>query len=234
MERKQIVILIGPPGSGKGSQADLLAEDFGFFHLETSKIIEEKFKNAPDGDPVITQAKEAFRTGKLVDSQLVTQWVTEYIKSMPERQSIVFSGSFRATFEAEAEIPLCEELYGKENIHVMNIEISEAESIKRNSKRRICKANRHPIPNFPEFEGLAVCPKDGSEIETRILDNPETIKVRYATYLEETKPVLEWFIQHGYPIIKINGEQPIRKVHVDILTAIDQLGHTKLLEKLGE
>lgn len=236
MEKKpQIIILIGPPGAGKDTQADMLAEDFGFSHLQTSKIIEQKFKDADPGDTVINRQKEFFRTGKLVDATLVRDWIFEWLKTEASQgHSIVFSGSPRTRFEAEAEAPFLENLYGKENVHAVNIQLSEEESIKRNSKRRICKANRHPIPNFTEYENITTCPKDDSEIETRILDNIETIKVRYATYLEETLPALEVFKERAYSIITINGEQPIRKVHQDILMAIDAFGHTKLLEKFGE
>lgn len=229
------LIFIGAPGAGKDTQGDLLAEDFGFFHFQTSKIIEEKFKNADPADKRLKVAEQAFRSGKLVEPALVASWVLDKIRELQAQdRNIVFSGSFRTRVEAEAEVPECERLYGRDNIHVVFIKLSEEESIKRNSARRICAANRHPIPHFPEYENIASCPKDGSEIITRVLDTPETIKVRYATFLKETMPALDYFKEHGYPIIEIDGEQPIRKVHTDILDQIDKFQHSKLLEKFGE
>lgn len=229
---KAIIILIGPPGSGKGTQADLLAEDEGIVHLETSKIIEEKLKDGGPDDPILIQARSDFKSGKLIDPAVVTGWVVERMRELAAQgKGIVFSGSFRTVYETEHEIPVSEELYGKENIHVLSIVLSEEESVKRNSFRRICKANRHPIPNFPEYEKITQCPEDGSEIETRVLDNPETIRVRYQTYLKETEPVLAVFARYGYQVTAINGEQPIRKVHDDIK---DVLGGAHASSHQGE
>ncbi|KKR02351.1 MAG: Adenylate kinase [Candidatus Yanofskybacteria bacterium GW2011_GWA1_39_13] len=237
MNKTSVIVLVGPPGAGKGTQADLLAEDFGFLHFETSKIIEGKFNNAGAGDVEMANQYEMFKSGKLNDPKLVRAWVVEEIEKIgKEKKSIVFSSSPRTIFEAEGEMPLLESLYGKENIFAVNIEVSEEESMKRNSNRRICKANRHPIPNFPEFVGIETCPKDGSEIVTRVLDNPETIKVRYATYLEETKPVLDFLEERGYKIIGINGDQPINAVHDDIMNELHEehaSNHKDILNNLN-
>jgi len=221
--KKQVIILIGPPGSGKGTQAELLAEKFGLFHLESSKVIEEKIKNADLNDEILQKEKGLWESGKLNTPELVLEWIKEKAKEVAsEGHGIVFSGSPRTIYEAKGEIPFLEELYDKENIKVFNFEISEQESIKRNSKRRICKGNRHPIPNFPEFDGITKCPKDGSEIITRALDNLETIKVRYQEYLNRTLPIVDFLKEGGYKITEVNGEQPIEKVFQDVLVKLDE------------
>lgn len=179
-------------------------------------------------DPELQKAQDDFKSGKLVDPKLVASWVVDTIKEIGVNQSMVFSGSFRTLYEAGFETPIVEELFGKPNVHVVYIKVSEAESVKRNSARRVCRANRHPIPNFPEFENITVCPKDGSELIKRVLDNEEVMKVRYATYMEETAPVLDYFRGRSYTIIEINGEQPIRSVHNDIMAGIHQLAHPDL------
>lgn len=215
--KKRVIILIGPPGAGKGTQAELLAEKFSFFHLESSKVIEEKIKNSKPDDAVLQREKKLWESGILNTPELVLKWIKEKIRDIAsEGRGIVFSGSPRTILEAEGEIPILEELYGKENIKVLNINLSEKESIKRNSKRRICKDNRHPIPNFKEFEGITECPKDGSEIITRVLDKPETIKVRYKEYLNRTFPIVDFLEKRSYKIIKIEGEQKIDKVFDDV------------------
>lgn len=238
MNKTSVIVLVGPPGAGKGTQADLLSEDFGLLHFETSKIIEEKFHKAGAEDLEMTKQYEMFKTGKLNDPKLVRAWVIDEIQKISkEKKSIVFSSSPRTIFEAEGEIPLLESLYGKENIYAINVEVSEGESIKRNSNRRICKINRHPIPNFSEFAGIKTCPKDGSEIVTRILDNPKTIKVRYATYLEETKPVLDFLKERGYKVIEINGDQPIKTVHDEIVNKLHgehASNHKDILDNLND
>ncbi len=218
--RKMVIIFVAPPGAGKGTQGDLMAEKFGFYHLESSKMFEGKlFRKELDNDPEIIKLREDWRTGKLISPAWIAKIAVETIKELhSEGKSIVFSGSFRTLPEAELEIPLVEELYGRANIKVFNITLSEAESVKRNSNRRICEKNRHPIPNFPEFENVTVCPQDGSPLIKRSdLDQPEIIKKRYQVYLEETEPVLNYLKDRDYKIIEINGEQPIEKVSQDIL-----------------
>lgn len=216
--KKWVVILIGPPGSGKGTQAEMLAEKFGLFHFETSKIIENAINKADPDDKEFLAAKEAWNSGKLVDPKLIVRLTLNKIKNLAEKNNgIVLSGSPRTLHEVKKEIPTLEDLYGRDNIKVINIKLSENESIKRNSFRRICKSNRHPIPNFSEYENIKVCPKDGSEIITRALDNPEVIRIRYKTYLEETEPVINFFREKGYKITEVNGEQPIDRVFEDII-----------------
>ncbi|HWA64267.1 MAG TPA: nucleoside monophosphate kinase, partial [Candidatus Paceibacterota bacterium] len=133
---------------------------------------------------------------------------------------VVASGSPRTLYEAEAELPIFEELYGKDNLKIISLQVSEEESVKRNSARRVCKQSNHPIPNFPEYEGMTACPQDGSPIITRADDAPETIRHRYRAYQEETHPVLDFFAQKGYTVATIRGEQPIENVHREILNKL--------------
>lgn len=216
--QKQVVIFVAPTGAGKGTQSDMLAEKFGFLHLETSKIIEAKFATADPGDEQIKKEKENFLTGKLVTPEVVTAWVIEKIRELAAAgTSIVFSGSFRTLYEAGEEIPVVEELYGKDHIKIFYLTLSEEESVKRNSNRRICKANRHPIPNIPATQGITTCPIDGSDLVKRELDTPEVARIRYREYLNRTLPVLDFFKSRGTSVIEINGEQSIEKVSEDIL-----------------
>src|SRR3989344_4964518 len=213
--QKQVVIFIAPPGGGKGTQSDLLAKKFGWFHLETSKIIEEKFQKSDPEYPETRKEKENFLSGKLVTPEKVTAWVIEKIRELAAQgTSIVFSGSFRTLYEAEKEIKVVEELYGRGHIKVFYIALSEEESVRRNSSRRICEKNRHPI--HADFSG-EVCPEDGSPLVKRKLDTPDVIRRRYREYLDRTEPVLAYFKTCGYHIIEVNGHQGIEKLHYDIL-----------------
>lgn len=217
-----VIILIGPPGAGKGTQAELLAEKFGLFHFETSKIIEEKLNNADSNDEVLMEEKRKWTQGELNSPELVVEWIIERIKDFGiQKTGLVFSGSPRTMYEAEREMPVLEEFYGADNLKIIHINLTKEESIKRNSSRRICRANRHPIPNFPTFKDLKSCPKDGSELVTRALDTAETISVRYETYLRRTHPVLSFVESRGHEIIEIEGEQDINNVFEDIVSAIE-------------
>ncbi|HEY4484623.1 MAG TPA: nucleoside monophosphate kinase [Candidatus Paceibacterota bacterium] len=219
---KKAVILIGPIGSGKGTQADILAEKFGFIHLETSKLLEYEFKNGDQSDPKLIEQRKLWESGILCDPEWVTDLTLKEIDRLAEQgKGIVFSASPRTLFEVERQAPELEKVFGKENIHIFHIGLSEAESIKRNSGRRICEENRHPIPNFPEFKDMTACPRDGSKLLTRELDKPEIIKVRYQEYLNRTFPILGYLQERDYKIIRINGEQSIEKVSEDILKSLN-------------
>ena len=224
LTKKWAVLLIGPPGSGKGTQADSLAEKFNLFHLESSRVIENKFKNADPNDKIIAHEKEAWKAGELTDPGLVREWMLEEIRSLHDKGiGIVLSGSPRTMFEAEGEMPIFEELYGKDNVKTVHLNLSKEESIKRNSSRRICEANRHTIPDFPILKDITACPKDGSPLLKRELDTPETIGVRYEVYLRRTQPILSFLQDRGYNVMEIEGEQDIGKVSEDILKGLGEL-----------
>lgn len=218
--KKQVIIFIAPPGAGKGTQAELLAKKFGLKHIETSKLGEAKI-NDPElvkNDPEVAEAKKKYDSGDLFPPPWVTKIIKEKAgKSAAKGQGVVFSGSPRTLYEAKNEMPEFEKLYGKENIKIFYITLSEKESVKRNSSRRICQLSRHPIPDFPQYRDLTVCPEDGSPIIKRKLDKPETIKERYRVFLKNTKPVFNYLRLCGYKVITINGEQPIGRVEEDIL-----------------
>lgn len=211
------IIFIGPIGSGKGTQAETFAKKLGFFHFETSRFLEQKFALAKESDRELFRQKTLWTQGILLDPVWVTQTVLEETEKLSHTEKgLIFSSSPRTIFEAEQEMPVFEKFFGKENILIFNILLSETESVKRNSGRRICQKNRHPIPNFPEFKNIVVCPEDGSPLITRELDKPEIIKVRYREYLNRTQPILAFLRQRGYQIVEINGEQPIEDVSKDI------------------
>lgn len=218
-----MVILIGPPGAGKGTQAELLSEKFGIFHFEVSRVIEKKFKESDPRDEVILREKKNWQSGELVSPELVVEWTIDEIRELANKNiGIVLSGNPRTVFEIENELPVFEELYGKNNIKLIHLNLTKEESIRRNSSRRICEANRHTIPNFPIFKNITTCPKDGSPLLKRELDTPETIGIRYEVYLRRTQPVLSFMEASGYKIIEIEGEQSIDKVFDDILEKIEQ------------
>lgn len=223
LHKKWAVALLGPIASGKGTQADFLAKRFGLVHVENSKIIEEKFANAKPDDKEVIRIKEEYLSGHWIDPEVMVKWLLGKLEEVAEnRQGIVLSSAFRTQYEAEKEIEFFEKTYGKENIKIISLNLSEKESIERSISRRICKADRHPIPNLPEFKNLDRCPQDGSELITRVLDKPELVKVRYQEHLTRTKPVLNFLKEKGYKIIEINGEQSIEDVFQDALKGLEE------------
>ncbi len=230
---RQTIILLGPPGAGKGTQAELLSRKFSLYYFETSEILERTFQEAEEKkkDRIITiegkkysvlEEEKIWKEGKLCSPPFVVYLVQEEIKRLfEEGRDLVIGGSPRTVYEAEKIVPVLKNLYGLENIKVVLIEISPEETIFRNSHRRICQLMRHPILYNEETKNLTVCPLDGSKLLRREgLDDLETIKTRLKEYKERTYPVLEVFEEKGLKIRKVNGEQSIADVFKDILKVL--------------
>lgn len=225
----KVIILLGPPGSGKGTQAELLAERFNLYYLETSEIIENNFKKAKKGDFVSIEGKKYFlleekkirKEGKLMSPPLITFWVNNKVKEVAkENKGIVTAGSPRTLYEGKEVIPLLKRLYGPQNIKTILIKLTPEQSIWRNIRRRTCELMRHPILYTRGNSKLKKCPLDGSRLLIRKDDNPETIKIRLREYKERTLPLVDCFKNQGLKVKQVNGEQSVERVFKDILKAI--------------
>ncbi len=218
---KFAVILIGPPGSGKDTQAELLARELKFIEIKSSKIIEDKFNSSDPNDPVINREKELRASGQLNTREVVDGWIIERIEEVAKSgEGLIGNGWPREAGEIETEMSAVEKYYSKDSIKIVEISLSEEESVKRNSKRRVCEASGHPIYDLPGNEEVTICPQDGSPIIFRADDTPETIKKRYQVYISQTQPVIDFLSKRGYNVITINGEQPSEFVHRDILNKL--------------
>ncbi|MDI6602920.1 MAG: nucleoside monophosphate kinase [Patescibacteria group bacterium] len=229
-QKSKVIIVMGPPGAGKGIQAILLSEKFDLFYLETSGIIEKKINEAKKNEFVLVEGKkyyfakqkELWKRGKLFEPPFTTYLVQEKIKELfKEGKNLVLSGSPRSLYEGERVIPLLKKIYGTRNIKIILLEITPQETIKRNSQRRICQLMRHPILWTKETVNLKKCPLDGSKLVKRKgLDDPETIKVRLKEYRERTLPLLNYFKKKKLKVYKINGSPPPAVVFKNILKVL--------------
>jgi adenylate kinase len=227
--KKQVIILFGQPGAGKGTQSELLSEKFGLYYFETSRILEANFAGVQerfieaDGQKYSTFAeKKLWKEGILCSPPFVTQLVIERIEELFKNgEGIVISGSPRTLYEGEKILPVLKNFYGQENIKSVLIEVSPEATIFRNSHRKICELMRHSILYTKETENLVLCPLDGSKLVRREgLDDPETIKIRLKEYKERTLPLIGYFEEQGIETKKVNGEQSVSDVFKDILEAI--------------
>lgn len=227
---KKVIIIFGAPGAGKGTQSELLSEKLGYYHLESSKVLERCFKNddpekiyTADGkDYKVTDEITNWKTGVLTSPPFITALMMKEFKQLHEDgESFILSGSPRTVYEAEKEMPVLSELYGKENIRICMIEISAEVTVFRNTNRKICELMRHSILFNDETRKLKTCPLDGSKLVKRKgLDDPETIKVRLQEYKNRTYPLVKYYEKNGYDVKKINGEKAVAQVHQEILDKI--------------
>ncbi len=221
--KKIAVIILGLPGAGKDTQASLLAEKYGLFHVESSKLIREKL-NSPaateEEAAEISAEKEKYVRGELNTPSFVTNLINQKIKEKGGAGlGVVFSGSPRTPFEREQEMPVLEKIYGRENVFIFHLKIHEELTFWRLTHRRICEKCAAPVPFLPETEGQKTCEKCGGKLITRELDNPEIIKQRLKAYEEGTKPVIDYF-ENENQLVEIHGDQVIQNVFKDIVSFI--------------
>jgi len=228
--KKLVLIIIGPPGAGKGTQAELVAEKLDLYYFETARILEESWASAKKEDYILVNGKKFFLLGekKLFDDGIlcsppfVSFVVRKKIKELSKQnKNLVLAGSPRTLPEGKEIMPLVIKLYGIENILVLELKINDKESIWRNTKRKICSKCRYPLPFTQETKNLTECPKCGGKFVTRTLDKKDVIKVRLRQYKERTYPLFKYFKEIGVTIKQINGEQSIENVFKDILKAIN-------------
>ena len=205
------VIMYGPPGSGKGTQANLLADKLGLIHLDTGRFLEGLVHDpANKSNKVIQKERKLFDTGILMTPSFVLKEIAKKTKFIAKGdEGIVFSGSPRTLFEAKGLIPVLEKLYGKKNIYPFVLKIKESVSIKRNSNRIICSICRAPLlTKFYPSKNPKYCPICAGPFYKRTLDNKETMKIRLQEYRERTEPVLGYLKKRKYKVSQVDGELP--------------------------
>jgi adenylate kinase len=213
--RKIAVIIYGPPGSGKGTQAEFAAKKLGLIHFDTGKFCESVVHDpSRQKEKAIQRERKLFDTGILMTPGFVLKEVSRAVAKIAKAGwGVTFSGSPRTEYEAKGLMPILEKLYGKKNIFAFVLKIPAKDSVSRNSRRVICKACGAPLlTKYYPSKNYKHCPICGGQFYRRTLDNPATIKVRLQEYANRTKPVFEILKKRGYRLIEIDGRPAPYKV----------------------
>ena len=214
------IILLGPPGAGKGTQAAGIVEKYNIPHISTGDIFR---KNIKEGTELGKKAKGFIDQGLLVPDELTVGLVTDRISQPDCEKGFMLDGFPRNVAQAEQLDKYLKEVDISLD-KVVNIEVDKDILVGRAVGRRICKscgATYHVEFNPPKADG--VCDVCGGELYQRADDNEETVSKRIQVYLDETKPLVDYYSKEGI-IANINGEQSIDKVFADI---VDALGSEK-------
>ena len=206
------LILLGAPGAGKGTQAEMLLERLSIPSISTGNILREAMKNGTD---LGKQVKSCMDSGALVPDQLVLGIVAERTAQPDCANGFILDGVPRTLAQAEALDKM-----GVRIDHVVSIELSDEEVESRMTGRRVCTgcgASYHIAANPTKVEG--VCDLCGSPVTTRKDDAPETVRNRLAVYHQSTEVLKDYYKSTG-KLRVINGQQPIEDVFHDILRAI--------------
>lgn len=210
------IILLGPPGAGKGTQAAGIVEKYNIPHISTGDIFR---KNIKEGTELGKKAKGFIDQGLLVPDELTVGLVTDRISQPDCKNGFMLDGFPRNVAQAQHLDKYLKEV-GISLDKVVNIEVDKDILVGRAVGRRICKscgATYHVEFKPPKVDG--VCDVCGGELYQRADDNEETVSKRIQVYLDETKPLVNYYSQEGI-IANINGQQSIDKVFADIVNAL--------------
>jgi adenylate kinase len=213
------LILIGPPGAGKGTQAERLQHDFQLPFISTGEMLREHVKQETD---LGLQAKSYMDAGDLVPDELILAMVAERLRAPDAQDGFILDGFPRNLEQAAALEKQLSEL-GRRVTAALLIDVPDEELIRRLSGRRVCVKgghNYHVEFDPPKHEG--VCDQDGSRLVQRDDDKPEVIKNRLEVYHEKTKPLIDYFDQQGL-MRRIDGTRPAPEVHDHIRAVIATL-----------
>ncbi|MBS1891665.1 MAG: adenylate kinase [Actinobacteria bacterium] len=197
------LVLLGPPGSGKGTQGERLNEDLRLPYYATGDILRGAVR---DETELGKSAKEYMDRGDLVPDEVIVGVIAERIDSEEARDGFILDGFPRTTPQAEALDAKLEEM-GRSVGAVLLIDVSDDEVVKRLGGRRTCEANGHVFHvdfNPPKVEG--VCDIDGSPLLVRDDDKPDVIRKRLATYHEKTEPLVTYYDDRGV-LRRVDGER---------------------------
>ena len=207
------LILLGPPGAGKGTQAELLSKKLGIPTISTGNILRAAVKN---GTPIGLKAKEYMDAGKLVPDEVIIGVISERLQEADCQKGFILDGVPRTIPQAEAL-----EKAGVLFDAVVSLEVSDQEIVDRMSARRVCASCGQPyhlVSVPPKKEGI--CDKCGGALEARADDKPEVVLDRLKLYHQETAPLKDFYAERK--LLKGVSNRP----SVDEITAA-------ILEALG-
>ena len=184
------LILLGPPGAGKGTQAQMIVERYHIPQISTGDILRAAVK---EGTPLGKKAKAFMDQGQLVPDEVVIGMIDERLRALDCNSGFILDGFPRTTAQAEALQSILTKI-GKSIHHVINIEVDSEELVRRLTGRRTCKncgAMFHILFHPPKGEG--VCDRCGGTLYQREDDKEETIRTRLKEYQKQTAPLIQYY-----------------------------------------
>ncbi|MGH9850367.1 MAG: adenylate kinase [Blastocatellia bacterium] len=212
----KIIVIIGAPGAGKGTQSRLLSEKYGYPQISTGDILREM---AQADTPLGRKIKETMASGKLVSDEILAEVILARTSQPDCQEGYILDGYPRTLEQAH----LLEELARKQQKSVvfMRVGVHEETLFKRLTGRRTC-AKCGEIYNVylrpPKIEG--VCDLDGAPLTHRSDDNPESVSKRLEEYRQSTAPLIDYYRESGR-LVEVDGELPVEEVFEKLRTVIE-------------
>ena len=215
------IVLVGPPGAGKGTQAALLARNLSIPHISTGDLFRA---NISKGTPLGRQAQEYMRQGQLVPDEVTIGMAADRMAKPDAADGFLLDGFPRNLAQAEA----LDRMLAEKNQSidaVLDLEVPEAEVVKRIAGRRTCRADSshtfHVSYSPPRQEG--VCDICGGELYQREDDREETVRRRLEVYHSETEPIIDYYKRQGL-VVTISALGPVAEVTQRAMEALSLTG----------
>lgn len=213
-----IIIMLGAPGTGKGTVAGILMNDIGITQVSTGDIFR---KNIKDGTELGKLAEQYISKGQLVPDEVTIKIVKDRLEQDDVQNGIILDGFPRTVHQAEELDKILENKNKKVDL-VINLSTPEDEIIERVSNRRICpncKAVFNLELNPPKVDGI--CDNCGEKLTQRKDDTPETVKKRIESYIEQTSPLVEYYEKQG-KIYSAVVSKSINKLGIDVAKDVEK------------
>jgi adenylate kinase len=207
-EGMRVLVLLGGPGAGKGTQAPIIAERLGLAHVSTGDLFRAAAKS---GTPLGLEARSYMERGELVPDELTIRMLLDRLSQPDARNGVILDGFPRTEAQARA----LDEALAATGARVESapyIEVPEEELMRRLSGRWICRASGHPyheVFNPPRVPGI--CDEDGSELYQRADDRPQVVRARLETQLPPFREVVDHYRRAGV-LVSVDGSQPVEDV----------------------
>lgn len=211
------LVILGPPGAGKGTQAEFIINKYNIPHISTGDIFRENIKNNTD---LGKEAKSYMDKGLLVPDEVVIKIVQERISRDDCKDGFLLDGFPRTVTQAVSLDAQLDKLNTKLD-KVINIDVDQSILVDRAVGRRICKtcgATYHVKYNPPKVEG--VCDKDNTPLIQRDDDVKETVENRIKVYLDQTVPLLDYYVAQEL-LVNVDGSKDIKKVSEEIVKGLE-------------
>jgi len=210
-----IIVLLGPPGAGKGTQADLLSARLGLPKIATGDVLRAALR---DGTKRGLEAKAYMDRGDLVPDSVILGILQDVMTSPAAKKGAILDGAVRTVPQAEGLAAMLKQI-GRKVDKVLLFDVDDEELVKRLSTRTVCEGCQTP---YMGREPGSVCEKCGGRLVRRKDDEPEAIRNRLEVYRRQTAPVIGWYGNNKMNVLRIDADAPVETVTGRALKALEE------------